>query len=106
MVRQPAVKGMFYEADEKKLRLEIESCFISKFGPGDLPGKRGSERIIGVLVPHAGYTYSGPCAAWAYKVIAETRLPEAYIILGTDHRGKGSAISIDSWETPLGQILS
>ena len=58
-----------------------------------------------IISPHAGYAYSGPCAAWCYRELAESKLPDTFIILGVDHSGYGrTALSMDSWETPLGMM--
>ena len=56
------------------------------------------------VVPHAGYVYSGPIAAHAYRLIAGDRPPESVLILGVDHYGasQGAALSERAWLTPLG----
>ena len=74
-------------------------------GPG-LPGPRGSVRATkAVVVPHAGYIFSGRCASFAFKAIAEEPKPEAYIIIGPDHYGNGYPISMSTEEywTPFGE---
>ena len=57
------------------------------------------------MVPHAGYVYSGPCAAHLYsRLPKETRL---VILLGVNHRGVGSKAALspaDCWQTPLGWV--
>lgn len=108
MVRSPTVAGMFYESDADLLSKQIAKCFTSKFGPGDLPTKRKEKRIYGVVSPHAGYNFSGPCAAWAYKEIAESKFPETFVILGPDHSGYGDYInaSTKNWETPFGMVFN
>lgn len=104
MTRQASVAGSFYEADFNKLEQQIKDCFYSELGPGDLPTRRTENKIKAVIVPHAGYAYSGPCAAWAYKRIAESKFPDTYILIGPNHQGKGSSISIEDWKTPIGLI--
>jgi AmmeMemoRadiSam system protein B len=102
-IRKPAVAGQFYEASQMRLEKQLHDSFIHDKGPGDLPSKRGNPVIKAIISPHAGYTYSAPCAAWGYKEIAEAKLPDTFIILGVDHTGYGkTALSTDSWETPLG----
>jgi len=103
---KPIVAGQFYAATFSELNKQIEECFNSKFGPGALPLKRKEKEILGVIVPHAGYMFSGPCAAWAYKEIAESRFAERYIILGPDHNGICSNLttSLEDWETPFGIV--
>ena len=57
-----------------------------------------------VLVPHAGLIYSGRTACAVYKRV---RIPERVILLGPNHTGYGSDISVypgGVWETPLGEV--
>lgn len=104
MVRRPIVAGQFYPNDFNELNTQIEESFNSKFGPGALPIKKRDKEIIGIISPHAGYVYSGPGAAWAYKEIAESKLADLYIMLGLSHSGFGTCLSLEDWETPFGLI--
>lgn len=105
MTRKPIVAGMFYEADKEKLEEQIKQCFLSPFGAGALAGKRGNKRIIGVIAPHAGYAFSGGCASFAYKEIAESEFADVYVLLGVSHEGyKGDIITLQDFETPLGVV--
>jgi hypothetical protein len=60
-----------------------------------------------MVVPHAGYAYSGGVAAHAYGAIATEGYPEAFLIFGPNHhegfRG-GVATSRQDWQTPLGAV--
>lgn len=102
------VAGQFYEASKDGLVNQIENCFMNEYGPGYLPKiKKPSKQLIGVIVPHAGYPFSGAIASNSYKEIAENGLADVFIILGTNHRGIGSGVALypgDYWETPLGKI--
>lgn len=102
MIRKPVVAGMFYESDKELLKKQIEGCFYSRFGPGDLPKDKPDKQILGIISPHAGYIYSGMCAAHGYKELAECRKPDVFILLGLSHQGYGSCVSLEDWETPLG----
>ena len=107
MNRKPVVSGMFYESTFDKLDKQIISCFNHKLGPGDLPIKRTNKKILGIISPHAGYPFSGPCAAWAYKEIAESKFPKTYVIISPNHTGFGAEFStylFADWETPLGIV--
>ncbi|MEM0085157.1 MAG: AmmeMemoRadiSam system protein B [Candidatus Methanomethylicia archaeon] len=109
LVRNPAVAGLFYEGFKEDLLKQIEWCFHHKLGPGVIPEVKDSftGNLIGVIVPHAGYIYSGPVAAWGYKAIAENGKPESFIILGPNHSGMGAPIAImreGIWKTPLGEV--
>jgi hypothetical protein len=106
-VRKPAVAGQFYEAEEGRLRDRIQECFLEERGPGEIPTIKKTGNIKGVVVPHAGYIYSGAIAAYSYKVIANNGFADTFIILGPNHTGMGSGVSImteGNWMTPLGEV--
>jgi len=107
-VRKATVSGMFYNAGEIALNNQIESCFISENGPGIISEKDiNKQKEKAVIVPHAGYPFSGSIAAHAYNVILEAGFADVFIIIGPNHSGMGSGIAISSsgfWETPLGKI--
>lgn len=104
-IRKSVVSGMFYEGDFNQLNKHLEECFTSKYGPGSLPVKRSTKEILGIISPHAGYVYSGMCAAWGYKEIAEARMADVYILIGPNHTGMGkNSISLQDWNTPLGLV--
>ncbi|MGV8151039.1 MAG: AmmeMemoRadiSam system protein B [Candidatus Woesearchaeota archaeon] len=94
--------GQFYESKEFELDKQIASCFEDKNGPGDLPLSKRTNNVKAIIAPHAGYQFSGPCAAWAYKEIAESEFADVYIIIGPSHANTASAISMSGYETPFG----
>ena len=106
MIRRAAVAGTFYPSSREALIEEIERAFIKGFGR--LPNVRhGTGKIKGIVVPHAGYIYSGYVAAIAYAEMAEDGFPGRFIIIGPNHTGYGSPVSLMSngeWETPLGRV--
>lgn len=105
--RKPVVAGRYYERYFDKLDKQINSCFTSDKGPGETPSTRKEQKIFGAIVPHAGYSFSGQCAAWAYKEIAESKFPTTYVILGPNHTGEGADFStylFSDWETPFGNV--
>ena len=99
IVRPPVVAGMFYNLDSEMLKKQIGGCFKHEFGPKKIK----EERFKVAIVPHAGYAYSGPIAAWVYS-----RIPKCnYLILGPNHTGLGSKFAImkeGTWKTPLGPV--
>jgi len=108
-IRYPAVAGLFYEGDSETLKKRIEWCFKHELGPGSIPSinEQGERNIIGLVCPHAGYVYSGPIAAHSYAELAKDGIPDVVVILGPNHTGLGSGVSIvDSgyWRTPLGNV--
>ena len=60
-VREPVAAGSFYPKDPEQLKVIINKCF--KEGPGKTPYKQRSGLLPGLIVPHAGYMYSGRTAA-------------------------------------------
>lgn len=108
-IRFPAVAGSFYSSSKSDLIKQIEYCFKNKIGPGIIPevNKNGERKIVGIVSPHAGYMYSGPVAAHGFSALATDGKPETFIIIGPNHTGCGSGISImisGIWRTPLGDI--
>lgn len=113
-VREPAVAGTFYPADAESLLESIHRCFTHPLGPGHFLNKSINalkEKTECLIVPHAGYEYSGPIAAHAYDVaynfFNSNREHVSVIIIGPNHYGIGSALAISSanmWKTPLGNI--
>jgi len=109
VIRRPVVAGRFYAGFEKDLKVEIKKCFEHNKGPGSMPGPVVDKMTtpIGLISPHAGYVYSGPVAAHAYFAAAEKGRPERVVIIGPNHTGYGSGISVwphGIWRTPLGSI--
>ena len=107
MVRYPAVAGQFYAGKEASLRREVEACFNSPIGPGDLPKLvPGPRNIVGAVVPHAGLVYSGPVAAHVYSALAKDGFPETFVILGPNHNGIGAGVATteEDFETPFGIV--
>jgi len=98
MIRKPAVAGTFYPGDKKKLEETI--ALLMKRGSGKEEQKN---RVKGLILPHAGYQYSGAVAA---QTVYSAELKNTFIILGPNHTGKGKPFSVmteGAWQTPLGQ---
>jgi hypothetical protein len=94
-MRQPAVAGQFYPLRPEYLEKELERCF---------EGLELRERdAIGAVCPHAGYVYSGKVAAYVYATLPKAN---TYVLLGPNHTGYGSPVSVsrDTWKTPLGTV--
>jgi hypothetical protein len=90
--RRPSVAGVFYPSDPGALRRKLASLME---GGTPRPAKA-------VLVPHAGYDYSGRVAGAVYSRVAVTR---DVVLVAFHHRGRGARFGIWSagaWETPLG----
>lgn len=97
--RPPAVAGSFYAADAARLRSEVESMLEA--APVRPPAKA-------LVVPHAGYSYSGPTAAAGFAALADANL-ERVILLGPSHHrsfegGALPAADTGAFATPLGEV--
>ena len=99
-IRSPAVAGSFYPASCNALSTQVQD-FIDN---ADL--KPAAGELIGLIVPHAGYTYSGHVAGHAYKQLIGKSY-DTVILIGLSHRYpvRGAAIyAHGSFRTPLGDI--
>ncbi len=96
-MRAPAVSGQFYPRSKNDLDKEISRCF-----DGVPPGER---QVLGAVVPHAGYIYSGNTAAYVYSALPRA---DTFVLLGPNHTGYGAPVSVsgESWSTPLGEVSS
>lgn len=106
-VRTPAVAGTFYSDDRAQLISQIRDSFSGPFGPGSAAPLSDSERVFGVISPHAGYAYSGQVAAQSYHAISSQEHKLA-IIIGPNHRGTGADVATSGecmWQTPLGDVV-
>ncbi len=107
-MRSPIVSGQFYAGSKSALLKQIEQSYTSKQGPGEVPKpKAGPRKIIGLVSPHAGYMYSGPVAAHGFGRLAADGCPKSFVIIGPNHSGAGSGVSImnsGKWGTPLGEV--
>jgi hypothetical protein len=101
-VRSPAVAGLFYPEDPQELRKTVEAQLAQA------PAQGGVGCLKAVIVPHAGYVYSGAVAAVAYAQLASLRdVVRRVVLVGPSHRVAfdGLAVSaVDAFETPLGLV--
>jgi AmmeMemoRadiSam system protein B len=100
MIRQAAVAGLFYPADPKQLRETVDQYLKE--------AEIGAKVPKAIIVPHAGYIFSGSIAASAYARLKQNHnLINRVILIGPSHRVafQGLAVSpADSFSTPLGNI--
>lgn len=100
LIRQPAVAGSFYPANPEQLQ-EMLNTYLDKAQPTTKAPKA-------IIVPHAGYIYSGEIAASAYaRLKAGVDKIKRVVVLGPSHRVgfKGLAVShAEFFNTPLGKI--
>lgn len=94
-VRRPHVAGSFYPAKPE----ELENLVASYLEPHTPP-----IRARAVVLPHAGYVYSGKTAG---EVIRRVEIPDVCFLIGPNHWGKGEPFAIfpeGIWQTPLGPV--
>jgi len=107
-IRRASVAGQFYDEDKNGLEQSIKKCFLDERGPGVLPKvNQVKNGFKGVVVPHAGYVYSGAIAAHSYYYLSNSGFADTFIILGPNHTGYGSGVSMMTegvWETPIGTV--
>ena len=99
-VRNPAVAGMFYPDDPDQLSGDVEAMLAQ--ADADIAPPKA------LIVPHAGYIYSGPVAATAYATLKRARsLIKTVVLLGPSHRVyfKGlAAPAADEFAMPMGSV--
>ncbi len=99
--RKPVVAGQFYPDDRETCLAEIHKCL-----PTEVPGEGLPEPLVGGLVPHAGWTFSGALAALVFAAVKRRRgTVGTFVICGAAHGYFGSQPAVDgsdAWETPLG----
>lgn len=103
-IRKPAVAGIFYPSnshDLTKLIGQIENREARRI---NLDFAR--HRILGGVVPHAGYIYSGYQAVHFFKILQHSQQPiDTVVIVNPNHKGYGPPVAVDIhdfWETPFG----
>ena len=94
--------GQFYPADPEELQTMIKQYLAAA------EVKWSTERRPrAVMVPHAGYVFSGPVAAYAYKTLTGQAIRRVFL-LGNSHRAYFDGMVVDdseAWETPLGTVV-
>jgi hypothetical protein len=99
-MRNAVVAGQFYDAGKKELTEHLNELFKLK-GKGALSQKARTANFLGLIAPHAGYFYSGKAAASAYKTLKNLKI-DTFVIIGLNHSGFESSVSMEDFETPLG----
>lgn len=99
-IRSPAVAGTFYPSNPDKLHHMLRGFLGAVSGVGPAPKA--------LIVPHAGYVYSGPVAATAYaRLTQRADTIERVVLLGPSHRVAFSGLAVcdaTGFSTPLGTV--
>jgi MEMO1 family protein len=101
-VRRPAVAGLFYPENANELRRDVQGYMAGR------SPRTAASRPKALIVPHAGYQYSGPVAGVAYRQLRDWSATLRHVVMiGPSHRVpiRGLAVpAVDSFATPLGQV--
>jgi len=99
-VRKPAVAGLFYPSERARLERDVAALLAA--------APAGNDDAKALIAPHAGYMYSGPTAAFAYRILESRHATiRRVILLGPAHRVylRGMAVpSVEAFATPLGDV--
>jgi hypothetical protein len=94
------VAGQFYPNDAAQLRKVVDECLAHA------AQEKTTGEIIGLIVPHAGYIYSAPVAAFSYKQLAGKKYRTVFVI-GRSHHDRFAHAAVwpaGAFQTPLGQV--
>ncbi len=96
-VRPPAVAGRFYPADPQALTRAIDA-HLAAVPAAPITGLRA------LVAPHAGYSFSGPTAAFAYEQLRDRQIDTVYVLAPSHHTAFAgvSILDVDAYRTPLG----
>lgn len=109
-MRYPAVSGSFYPSSPEGVRRQVDAYLKeARQKIGEMQkGKKHAAPPIAVVVPHAGYAYSGKTAAYSFAAVEERLKGKNVVVLffGPNHTGIGKApvsVSFEDWMTPVGK---
>ncbi len=100
-IRQSVIAGSWYPGQPDVLRRTLEG-YLAEAEKVELPGE-----LKALISPHAGYTYSGPTAAYAYKQLEDGHVFDTVTILSPLHQaylGRFAVTEAGYYETPLGLV--
>lgn len=100
-IRMPAVAGTFYPGTKESLKVALDT--LVEFPLSTASPDTG---ILGLVVPHAGYVYSGKTAALAYSLLKSTK-NHRFVLIGPNHSSFPPYSAIypsGQWNTPLGSV--
>ncbi|WP_028582313.1 AmmeMemoRadiSam system protein B [Desulfogranum japonicum] len=96
MQRQPVAAGRFYPGTQTGINDTLN--LFQQSVPSVTPHK-----AVAVIVPHAGYIYSG---ATAFKTLGQVTIPDTVVLIGPNHHGQGArvAVAAKDWQMPWGTV--
>ncbi len=99
-VRHAAVAGSWYPGTAQAITREVDR-YLDEAAGAPPPG-----RLVALVSPHAGLRYSGPVAAYGYRLL-RGRAPATVVLVGPSHRAAFEGVALHgagAWETPLGRV--
>ena len=99
-IRESVIAGTWYPGNPARLKKEL-ALYLDRARPPAVDGD-----LMGLLVPHAGYIYSGGVAAWSFKLLLESKF-DRVLILAPSHRtslSHASIYNLGGYRTPLGIV--
>jgi hypothetical protein len=103
-IRQPVRSGSFYPAEAQELRQLIDR--LTQQARASHPNLPDGKSLRALILPHAGYMYSGPTAAHAARVLSENQFTKV-LVMGPDHFlgfSNGAIPTVQAFRSPLGLI--
>jgi len=104
--REPVVAGQFYPQDAASLNGMVQQC-LREAAARPMPMKApAAAQFVGLIVPHAGYVYSGRIAAVGFHAVASQTFERIYL-LGVDHHSARETVSVwadGAFVTPIGRL--
>ncbi|MDG5800677.1 AmmeMemoRadiSam system protein B [Marinilabiliaceae bacterium ANBcel2] len=100
-VREAAVAGLFYEAEKERLKTQIKELFE------DAETRLSKNEIRALILPHAGYQFSGRVAASGINQLNRNAKYKRIFIIGTSHRSAYNGVAVikdQDFYTPLGVV--
>lgn len=104
LIRKAEHAGSWYLNDPEKLNKQL-SDFLAQAVASPLANQTDAQ-VKAIIGPHAGYRYSGPTAAWAYKNLQASKYKRVFL-LGPSHKIGFDFIATtfcSEWATPLGNM--
>lgn len=104
--RQAAVAGRFYPGSKEEIAVQLDQILEKEKPSIDL--SLSQKKIIGAVVPHAGYMYSAYQALHFFEILKHSQQQfDTFFIINPNHTGFGTEIALDEndcWETPFGKV--
>lgn len=109
-IRPAAVAGQFYAKDPAQLLGDVRHCYdeAAVMAPLSEHERDGGAMVQAVIVPHAGYVFSGAVAASAFLRLSSSAPYDRVFLIGPSHHvafgGASVATAFDAYHTPLGDV--